>query len=91
MTNRKLIKTIQEKTKFHFIDIESFFDALKAIIYDELKQGNKIQIRNIVTIDTRIRKARRVRNPITKRFMNIPDIKVVKFRASSKLKKHIRS
>jgi len=90
MTNSKLIRTIHEKTKFRFIDIESFFDALGAVIYDELKQSNKIQIRNIVTIDTRIRKARRVRNPITKKFMNIPDIKVVKFRASSKLKKHIK-
>jgi len=91
MTNRELIKIIREKTRLDIIGIECFLDIIRIIIYEELKKGNKIQIRNIVTIDTRIRKARRVRNPITKRFMNIPDIKVVKFRASSKLKKHIRS
>ena len=80
------VETINKKTT------EEVIDALLLVIADALKKDEDVRFKNFGTFVTNIRKGRigvNPRNPQEK--IEIPDVKVIKFKPSQSLKREIKN
>ncbi len=70
-------------------DLIKLIDITLYEIQNALKRGERVELRDIFTIETRIQKARLSRNPKTNEKLNIPEKKTILFKMSKKWKKKI--
>jgi len=65
-------------------DLTKFVNIILNEIEDALKKNERVELRDIFTLETRIQKARIARNPITNEKININQKKSIKFKMSKK-------
>ena len=70
-------------------DLTKLFDIVLYEIQSSLKRGERIELRDILTLDPRIQKARVSRNPKTNEKIKIPQKKTVLFKMSKEWTKKI--
>jgi len=91
MNKATLIEKIAEKTGANRKLAESMINSMVDIIIDELKKGSDVSITGFGTFETMTRYARGGVNPQkpTER-IQIPEVKVAKFRTGKRLKDSLK-
>ena len=70
-------------------DLIKLFDITLYEMKDALKRGERVELRDLFTIEPRIQKARVSRNPKTNEQLNTPEKKSILFKISQEWKKRI--
>ena len=70
-------------------DLLRLVDITLYEIQNSLKRGERVELRDIFTIEPRIQKARKSRNPKTNESLNIPEKKTILFKMSKNWAKKI--
>ena len=65
-------------------DLIKLIDITLTEMQNALKRGERVELRDIFTIEPRIQKARISRNPKTNEKINVPEKKTVHFKMSKK-------
>ena len=65
-------------------DLTKLVDIIFLKIEDSLKKTERVELRDIFTLETKIQKARTSRNPKTKETIQVPEKKTVHFKMSKK-------
>ncbi|MDL2308671.1 HU family DNA-binding protein [Bacteroidales bacterium OttesenSCG-928-C03] len=89
MNKNELISAIAEKAGCPKTQAKSMLDAFIEATTETLKKGDKVSLVGFGTFSIVQRAARKGRNPQTKKEMNIPAKKVVKFKAGSELSANV--
>jgi nucleoid DNA-binding protein len=89
-TKKDIILRIAEETGFKQIDVKQVVQRTFDIIVDALGNGEKVELRNFGIFKVKKRKGRTGRNPRTGDSVNIPDKKVVSFKAGMKMKEDVK-
>ena len=69
-------------------DLAKIFDITISEMQEALKRGERVELREIFTLDPRIQKARISRNPRTNEKVNTPEKKTVLFKMSKEWAKN---
>ncbi len=65
-------------------DLTKLVDIIFLKIEDSLKKTERVELRDIFTLETKIQKARISRNPKTKETIQVPEKKTIQFKMSKK-------
>ena len=65
-------------------DLTKLVDIIFLKIEDSLKKTERVELRDIFTLETKIQKARISRNPKTKETIQVPEKKIIQFKMSKK-------
>jgi len=90
MTKRDIVLKISEKTGEKQIVVKEVAQQVFNVIFDALKAGNKIEIRNFGVFKVKRRKRRIGRNPKTGDVVPVPERNTVTFKPGLEMKKEIR-
>ena len=93
MNTTSLIKRVAQQNRKEQITKRIYHQVLKELlagIRQELAAGRKVQFLGFGTFYTRIRKASKGRHFKTKKFIDVPQLRIPAFRAGSLLKKAVR-
>ena len=72
------------------VDAEKAVDSIVNTIINTLKQGQEVSIAGLGIFSTKMRAARQARNPRTGESIQVPAMRVPKFRAAKALKEAVR-
>ena len=70
-------------------DLTKLFEIMVYEIQESLKRGERVELRDVFTIEPRIQKARVSRNPKTNEKVNTPEKKTILFKTSKEWSKII--
>ncbi len=92
MTRSELIEKVAEKLdgytlKQTEIIVETFFESIK----DALSRGEKVELRGFGNFRLKKRRARKARNPKTGESVDVPEKRVVYFKAGKELRELLNS
>ena len=90
MTKNQLVQYLARETNLSQAQVQRFLDALAKVVTDSLKSDKKVAITGFGTFDVAVRKGRRVKSPVSGEWMNVPSMKIARFRAGTDLKKALR-
>ncbi len=91
MNKGKLIEELVTKTNIPSkVKAERFLDAFVDIVEKTLAKGDKVVIAGFGTFSAKTRKARSGVNPQTKEKIQIPSMRVPKFKAGKGLKQAVK-
>ncbi len=85
MNKTELVNAIAEKSGLAKTDAKKALEATLEAITEAVKNDEKVALIGFGTFETAVRAARQGINPATKETINIPEKKVVKFKASSNI------
>ena len=85
MNKTELVTAIAEKSGLAKTDAKKALEATLEAITEAVKNDEKVALIGFGTFETAVRAARQGINPATKETINIPEKKVVKFKASSNI------
>ncbi|MDR1702088.1 MAG: HU family DNA-binding protein [Sporomusaceae bacterium] len=86
MNKTELVKAVAQKAEMTQKDAEKTINAIFAVIENALVKKDRVQIIGFGTFETRVREARKGRNPRTKEEINIPASKHPVFKPGKGLK-----
>lgn len=86
MTKKDIIMKISEETGLKQVDVKEVVQRTFDLIIERLRSGGTVELRNFGIFKVKTRKGRLGRNPRTGESVNIPDKKVVSFKAGMKMK-----
>ncbi len=87
MNKSELIDAMAEKAGLTKVQAKNALNAFMCATGDALKKGEKLSLVGFGTFEAKERAARKGHNPRTKKVINIPAKKVVKFKAGAELAK----
>jgi len=90
MTKKDIIMRIAEETGLKQVDVKEVVQRTFDIIVENLSAGKKVELRNFGIFKVKTRKGRMGRNPRTGESVEIPDKKVVSFKAGMKMKVDVK-
>jgi len=90
MTKKDIVLSISEKTNIKQIDVKRVVQETFDHIVDALNGGQTVELRNFGIFKVKSRKGRVGRNPRTGESVDIPEKKVVSFKAGLEMKKKVR-
>ena len=90
MTKKDIVLRISEKTGIKQVIVKEVVQEVFNVIFDILKQGGKIEIRNFGVFKVQKRKKRIGRNPKTGDVVPVPERNVVAFKPGLEMKKKIK-
>ena len=85
MNKTELVNAIAEKSGLAKTDAKKALEATFEAITEAVKNDEKVALIGFGTFETAVRAARQGINPATKETINIPEKKIVKFKASSNI------
>ena len=85
MNKTELVNAIAEKSGLAKTDAKTALEATLEAITEAVKNDEKVALIGFGTFETAVRAARQGINPATKETINIPEKKIVKFKASSNI------
>jgi len=92
MNKKELVDAIAGRLNGSRKTVSDTLDAMESIVMDQLRQGNEVSLTGFGIFHVAVRKARagvNPRNPQQK--IQIPEVKVPKFRPGKTLKEAVRS
>jgi len=90
MNKKDLAELIADRIGSSKADGERAVNTVFDTIHNELMSGNEVSVGGFGIFSAKIRAARTARNPRTGEKIQIPEIRVPKFRAALALKKAVR-
>lgn len=90
MNKQDLVNAIQEVLGGTKVQAEEVMETLISKITDTMKKGGEVSIAGLGIFATKTRAARTARNPRTGETVNVPAMKVPKFRAAKALKDAVK-
>ncbi len=90
MTRRELISTLASKQGTSKRQAEEWLDSFVNIVSSEVAKGNKVSITGFGVFDLGSRAARRGVDPRSGEEIQIPKLKMPRFRAGKRLKELVR-
>ncbi|HLB93698.1 MAG TPA: HU family DNA-binding protein [Candidatus Babeliales bacterium] len=91
MNKTELINSLSEETAFSKKDVTRVIESLIRIVERTLKKGDKVALTGFGTFTLSRRPARKGINPATKARIDIPAVRVPKFKAGKQLREVVRS
>ena len=91
MNKAELVAAMAEKSQLSKKDAEKALAAFTAVVEEQLKKGDKIQLVGFGTFEVSERAAREGRNPATGEAMTIAASKAPKFKAGKALKDSVNA
>jgi len=91
MTKKEIVLKISEETNLKQIDVKKVVQRTFDHIVAALEKGETVELRNFGVFKVRSRKGRLGRNPRTGESVNIPEKKVVSFKAGLVMKHKVKS
>ncbi|MEK6531805.1 MAG: integration host factor subunit alpha [Deltaproteobacteria bacterium] len=91
MTKADIVERVFEKVGYSKKDVSNVIEQVFETIKEELEKGGKVKVSGFGNFVTRQKRARRGRNPQTGTEITIGQRRVMTFKASTLLKKHINS
>ena len=86
----KIIKQLADNyPNFLKKDLFKFFDIVFNNMKDSIKNGSRVELRDIFTLDPKTQKPRISRNPKNNEIVKVPEKKSIRFRMSKKWIKRI--
>lgn len=89
MNKSELITSMSEKSKLTKKDAEAALKAFIESVEETLESNGKVQLVGFGTFETRVRKARKVRNPRTGEPLDIAESTVPVFKAGKEFKEKV--
>ena len=81
----KIIKQLADNyPNFLKKDLLKLFDIVFEDMKDSLKNGSRVELRDIFTLDPKTQRPRTSRNPKTNEIIEVPEKKSIRFRMSKK-------
>ncbi len=90
MNKQDLVNAIQEVLGGTKVQAEEVMETVISKITDSLKKGVEVSIAGLGIFSAKTRAARTARNPRTGESVNVPSMKVPKFRAAKALKDAVK-
>ena len=90
MNKSELIARIAELANLSKVDAKKALDATTVAVKEALKKGDKVQLVGFGTVSVKKVDARKGINPATKKAIQIPAKKVVKFKAGAELAEAVK-
>lgn len=90
MNKQAIAEKVQEVLGGTRVQAEQAVDAMIDSIVGTLKKGGEVSIAGLGIFSTKMRKARQARNPRTGAMVNVPAMKVPKFRPAKALKEAVK-
>jgi DNA-binding protein HU-beta len=91
MNKAQLIDALAAKTKFAKKDVDALVELLQQIIIERLKAGEEVTLAGFGEFSARDRKGRKGVNPRKlEQVIQIPTVRVPKFKAGKNLKEAVR-
>ena len=85
-----LIKELSNNyPSFYKKDLVKLFDIAMYEIQESLKRGERVELREVFSLEPRVQKARISRNPKTNEQVNTPEKKTISFKISKEWTKKI--
>ncbi|RKY42449.1 MAG: integration host factor subunit beta [Candidatus Makaraimicrobium thalassicum] len=86
MTKKDIIMKVSDDTGLKQVKVKEVVQRTFDIIIENLRRGDKVELRNFGIFKVKTRKGRLGRNPRTGDSVSIPDKKVVSFKPGMKMK-----
>jgi len=90
MNKQSIVEIVHEKKGGTKVAADQTVDAIITAIIDTLKKGEDVSISGMGIFSTKLRAARTARNPRTGEPIQVPEMRVPKFRASKALKDAVK-
>ena len=90
MNKKALAEAVSEATDSSKADAERAVDTVVDTIINALKAGDEVSIAGLGIFSTKMRAARTARNPRTGEPIQVPEMRVPKFRAAKALKDAVK-
>jgi len=90
MTKQQFVDTLSKETGLSKKNVEMFLGKFTKIVTENVVKGEKVAITGFGTFDLGKRAARIGRNPQSGDYINIPEMKMPRFRAGKRLKEAVR-
>lgn len=90
MTKRELISTLARKMNVSKREAESWVDALSDTVMERVSQGEKVSITGFGVFTANTRASRRGVDPRTQEDIEIPSMRMPRFRAGKRFKEAVR-
>ena len=86
----KIIKQLADNyPNFLKKDLLKLFDIVFDDMKDSLKNGSRVELRDVFTLDPKTQRSRHSRNPKTNEIIKVPEKKSIRFKMSKKWIKKI--
>ncbi|WP_308507156.1 HU family DNA-binding protein [Mycoplasmopsis anatis] len=88
MTKKEFISKIAERCDVPVKEVDKFFDAFVFVLKEELIAEERVQLSDLGTFTTQIKRGRTTTNPFspTKEVITVPEKRVVKYKPSKYLR-----
>ena len=90
MNKADLANSVHEKLGGTKVQAEEVVEIIINNIVSALKSGNEVSVAGLGIFSTKLRAARTARNPRTGESVNVPAMRVPKFRAAKALKEAVK-
>ena len=90
MNKADIINSVHEEVEISKTEAERVFDTILKCIVDTLKDGDEVSIAGLGIFSAKMRAARTARNPRTGEPVEVPSMRVPKFRAAKALKEAVK-
>ena len=90
MNKQAIAEKVQEVLGGTRVQAEQAVDTMIDSIVTTLQKGDEVSIAGLGIFSTKMRKARQARNPRTGAMVNVPAMKVPKFRPAKALKEAVK-
>ncbi len=90
MNKADIINKVHEELGITKADAERAMDTMLTSIVDTLKAGREVSIAGLGIFSAKMREARTARNPRTGEAIDVPAMRVPKFRAAKALKEAVK-
>tara|TARA_Y100000996_G_C22196841_1_gene509540 strand:+ start:103 stop:390 length:288 start_codon:yes stop_codon:yes gene_type:complete len=72
-------------------DLSSLIEIILSEMENSLKKKERVELRDILTLETRVQKARTSRNPMTNEKVEVPEKRTIHFKMSKKWFKELNN
>lgn len=90
MTKKEIVTKISDQTDMKQIDVKKIVQMSLDMIVESLSRGETVELRNFGIFKVKSKKARLGRNPKTGENVQIPEKKVVAFKAGLVMKEKVK-
>lgn len=90
MNKANIVEAVHEKLGGTKVQAEEVVDVVIDSIVHTLKKGGEVSIAGLGIFSTKVRAARQARNPRSGEIVNVPSMRVPKFRPAKALKEAVK-
>lgn len=90
MTKKELVEVLSKELGYSKKEVERVLDKFTGIVFDRVKNGEKVAVTGFGTFDLGKRASRRGIDPQTGQSITIPEMKMPRFRAGKRFKEIVR-